>query len=475
MKSIIKADLQTQIQALKKKEYSSVELTKAYLARIEEIDPQVNSFVLLNTEAALQAAAASDARRQRGETLSALDGIPFAAKDNFCTKGLRTTCASKMLENYVPPYDATAVLRLQNAGAILLGKLNMDEFAMGSTGEQSIFGASKNPLALGRVTGGSSSGSAAAVAAREIPFALGSDTGGSVRQPAAFCGVLGFKPTYGAISRYGLIEFASSLDCVGILAQNAADCKTVFAAIAGKDEKDATTIVYPTEAPLLPDRPLRIAVVKELLENPAIDRDVSKATQRAIELFEKSGAIIDWISLPSPQTVLAAYCVLSATEASSNLARYDGIRYGRKSQDAKELFSLYANSRAEGLGEEVKRRLLFGSCILTKGRREIYLNRAEYARQEIKQRLEEVFSHYDLILNPTTPTAAFLQGESLSQAQKREADLCTVYANLAGLPAVSVPFGKSAEGLPLGVHLMAAPCKESLLLYAARRLEAARE
>ncbi len=470
MNEMIKHTLQEQIAALKQGVYSAEALTRAYLNRIEEIDPLINAFVLVDAAGAIQQAIASDKRRSRGETRGDLDGIPYAVKDNLCVKSMRTTCASRMLENYVSPYDATAVSRLRDAGAVLLGKLNMDEFAMGSSGELSIFGATRNPHAPDFVAGGSSSGSAAAVAAREIPFALGSDTGGSVRQPAAFCGVLGLKPTYGAISRHGLIGFAPSFDCIGILAQNAEASEIVFSALAGKDPYDATTFAYRRMEPSR-EQSLRIGVARELLESEAISQDLREATQRAIRVFAQSGAEIDWIDLPSPQPALAAYCVLSAVEASSNLARYDGIRYGRRSAHAEDLFSLYANSRGEGFGMEVKRRILFGTCMLTADRRECYLRRAELVRDKIRQAMEEVFASHDLILSPTTPTAAFARGSDLTPEERREADLCAVYANLAGNPALSVPFGRNAKGLPLGVQLTAAPTQEALLFQGAKILE----
>ena len=472
MKKLIEYTLQEHIKALQAGEYSSVDLTNAYLERIAENDASVNAFVWIDAKGALEAALASDERRRRGEALSLLDGIPYAVKDNLCVKGMRTTCASRILENYIAPYDATAVSRLREGGAVLLGKLNMDEFAMGSTGELSIFGATANPLHPALVSGGSSSGSAAAVAALEVPFALGSDTGGSVRQPAAFCGVVGLKPTYGAISRYGLIGFAPSFDCVGLLTRNAADAEPVLSTLVGKDPHDATTLDYPCKMHF-ERHPLRIAVVKELLEGEGVSDEVRASVQRAIHAFSKQGAEIQTISLPSPQIALAAYCVLSAVEASSNLARFDGIRYGRRSENADTLFDLYANSRGEGFGMEVKRRILFGTCMLTEERRKIYLERAIYARNQIRARMEEIFSAFDLILNPTSPTGAFPRGSKLTPAERREADLCAVYANLAGNPALSVPFGTSAYGTPLGIQLTAAPCREALLLAAARILEEA--
>lgn len=457
-------------QALKNNEYTSLELTLTCLARIEKSNGEINSFVFVDREGALEAAKASDERRKKGECLGILDGIPFAVKDNLCVRGMPTTCASKMLENYIAPYDATAVRRLKEAGAVLLGKLNMDEFAMGSMGIHSSFGPVANPRDPERVAGGSSSGSAAAVAAYQVPFALGSDTGGSIRQPAAFGGVTGFKPTYGAISRYGLIAFASSLDCVGVVAQTAGDCEVIFSVLAGGDPLDATSLSYQYDSSRNLSRPLRVAVARELLEGDTLSASVKDALGRAIHAFEEKEIEIGYVSLPSPKRALAAYCVLSAVEATSNLARYDGIRYGRRSKDAESLVSLYSNSRSEGFGSEVKRRILFGTCMLTGERRSHYLISAEKARREICDAMEEIFSQYDLILGPTAPTVAFARGEIMSPAQRREADLCAVYANLAGLPAISVPVHLE-EGMPIGIQLTARERQESLLFHAAALLE----
>lgn len=460
-------------QALKNFEYTSLELTLACLARIAESNGELRSFVYVDKEAALEAARASDERRRGGRALGILDGIPFAVKDNFCVSGMPTTCASKILEDYVAPYDATAVRRLKEAGAVLLGKLNMDELAMGSLGAHSIFGPVANPRDPERVSGGSSSGSAAAVAAGQVPFALGSDTGGSIRQPAAFCGVTGLKPTYGAVSRYGLVAFSSSLDCVGVVAQSVADCEAVLSVLAGRDEMDATSLPYENTPQEDSSEPLRVAVVRELLERDTVSTRVKEATKSAIRALEERGARIAYVSLPSPKRALAAYCVLSAVEATSNLARFDGIRYGRRSEKAEDLVSLYSNSRGEGFGNEVKRRILFGSCILTGDRRARYLASAEEARKEIRAAMREILSRNDLILNPTTPTEAFPRGAGLSPAQRREADLCAVYANLAGLPAISVPVEREGEALPLGIQLTAGEMRESLLFRAASILEEA--
>ena len=470
---IVKRTLAEHRRALDGGEYTSQELTLAYLDTIEQREPSVGAYLTLDAERAMQAAREADERRALGIQKGALDGIPYALKDNFCTAGLRTTAASKMLENFVPPYDATVVARLREAGAILLGKLNMDEFAMGSTNENSALGITRNPLDPGCVTGGSSGGSAAAVAAYEAPFALGSDTGGSIRQPAAFCGVLGLKPTYGVLSRYGMIAMASSLDCVGIVTHTASDCAVVLSVLIGKDRLDATSRTHPNPffavSGTLPR--LRVAVVHELLEGDEVSPAVVRSCKTAVELLRAHGAEIDEVSLPSPGSALASYCVLSAAEAASNMARFDGVRYGKRTSDVSNLSDFYSQNRAEGLGEEVKRRILFGSYMLTREKRAMYYDRARAARFEIRERMTEILNRYDLIINPTTPTGVFKRGEKITPEKRRRADLCAVYASLAGFPAVSVPFGRDENGMPLGIHLTAAPFREELLLRAASFFE----
>lgn len=474
MKNVIKRSLLEHRAALDRGEYSSVELTRLCLDEIAVRDGDVGAFLTLNAEAALRAARASDERRTRGEVRSALDGIPYAIKDNFCTQGLRTTCASRMLENFVPPYDASVAQYLAEAGAILLGKLNMDEFAMGSTGETSAFGKTRNPINSNYVAGGSSSGSAAAVAAYEVPFSLGSDTGGSVRQPAAFCGVYGMKPTYGAVSRYGMIALASSLDCVGIVTRTAEDCGAVLSCLARKDGRDLTSVAHPNTdffSQREARRPLRIAVIRELMEDGVMTPDVRDAVLRAKDALEQMGAEIGEVSLPSPDAALAAYNVICTVEASSNLARYDGIRYGRSVKDAENLSTLYENNRAQGFGYEVKRRILFGTYMMGEEQRVRYYDRARLARLQIRERMLRILRQYDLILSPTAPTVAFALGTSFSPAEQRRADLCVVYASLAGVPALSVPCGKNESGLPLAVQLIAPPFEEQRLLRVATSLK----
>lgn len=460
--------------ALASGEYTSLALTQAYLAQIEAVEPRVGAFLTVDAEGALRSARESDARRARGESRGVLDGIPYAIKDNFCTQGLRTTAASRMLEEFVPPYDATVVARLREAGCVLLGKNNMDEFAMGSSSELSALGQTRNPHDKNRIAGGSSGGSAAAVAALEAPFAIGSDTGGSVRQPAAYCGVLGFKPTYGLLSRYGMIALASSLDCVGVLARSTDDCALVLEALLGRDPMDATSCDHPhgisADVADSCSSPLRVALVPALTESSAISPEVADATRRAAAYLREKGAIVEEIDLPSPEWALASYCVLSAAEASSNMARYDGIRYGLRGADESNLESVYQSGRGAGLGVEVKRRILFGMSMLSEENRPLYYDRACEARCLIREHLLRELSRFDVILTPTAPTVAPRVGEGRSPAVERCADLCAVYASLAGLPAVSVPFGINREGLPLSVALTAAPYREALLLRVAREL-----
>lgn len=463
-------------QALDAGEYSSVELTRTYLERIGRIDAEIGSFLALDEEGALRAAHESDLRRAKGERRGTLDGIPYAIKDNFCTRRMSTTCASRMLQDWIAPYDAAVVERLERAGAILLGKLNMDEFAMGSSGEHSAYRLLRNPHDTTRVTGGSSGGSAAAVAACEVPFSIGSDTGGSVRQPAAFCGVLGLKPTYGVISRYGMVALASSLDCVGILTQNAKDAVEVLSAVSGRDVRDATsrdldlTAYAPTSL-----RGLRVATVREMTQGQAVSGDVRDALRCAEQMLLEQGATVEAVSLPTPENALAAYCVLSAAEISSNMARFDGIRFGVGCREATDLFSQYADSRAAGFGDEVKRRILLGTYLLTEENRRLYYESAKRAASMIRTRMCEILSRYDLILSPVSPTTAPRHGEIQSPAQKRRADLCSVYANLAGVPAVSVPFGKDTQGMPLAIQLTGAPFSEAKLLAVAGQLQSLSE
>ena len=472
MRIPIERDVTSHLAAMARGEYTSLALTQAYLARIGERDATLGAFLTLCTDAALEAARASDARRAAGDPPRPLEGIPFAVKDNFCTRGVRTTCASRMLEHFVPPYDATALRLLQDAGAILLGKLNLDEFAMGSTTETSALGVTLHPTDPTRVPGGSSGGSAAAVAACEVPFALGSDTGGSVRQPAAFCGVVGFKPTRGLFSRYGMISLASSLDAVGLLCRSVADVRLLTGVLGKPDPMDATSVAPSPEQKK--HRPRTVGVIRELMEDGALSPDVRRATLQAAKRLADAGFAIRSVSLPSPDAALAAYAVLCSAEASSNLGRYDGIRYGYRA-DAETPEELYAKSRAEGFGEEVKRRILFGNYMLTEEKRPLYYDRACRAREAISRQMREILAECDLLLSPTAPTEALVRGSAPADAERRRADLCVVYASLAGLPAISIPAPREEGGLPIGVQLTAAPFDEEGLFWGAERLWEVRE
>ncbi len=470
MKELVFSSLAAHERALQSGDYTARELLDAYLERIDKYDGESGVYLSLDRDGAYSAARVADERLQSGRAYGALDGIPFAAKDNLCTRGLRTTCASKMLEHHIPPYDATVIARLREQGGVLLGKTNMDEFGMGSSTEHSALGVTRNPHDPTRVAGGSSGGAAAAVAACLTPFALASDTGGSIRQPAAFCGVLGLKPTYGALSRYGLIAFASSLDCVGILARSADDCARVFFALAGRDPHDATSAAYPhTDACI---RSFSLANIRLGIADTDFSCDASAyAVDDAVKALCRQGVRTVSATLPSPREALAAYYVISSAEASSNLARYDGVRYGYRSPHAEDLNALYEQSRAEGFGDEVKRRILFGTYVLSERNREALYLRACTVREEIKTALLSQLRACDVLILPTAPTTAFRFGERQTPAQMYASDLCTVYASLAGLPALSVPFGRDPNGLPRAVQLIAPSMEERRLLALAKKLE----
>ncbi len=473
MKELLNNGICEHAEHLKRGDYSALELTRACLEQIDAREREVGAFLTVDAEGALRTAEASDARRASGERVGLLDGIPFALKDNICARGLRMTCASRMLENYIAPYDATVTARLRAAGAVLLGKTNMDEFAMGSATAYSALGVTRNPWNPECTPGGSSGGSAAAVGACEVPFALGSDTGGSVRQPAAFCGVYGLKPTYGAISRYGLAAMASSLDCIGILARGARDTAAVFSVLAGKDAHDATALealnVDYVSATDLPLPPLRVGVVADFSES-RVSTAVRDAMQEAIALLCAHGAVVEEVHLPLPEEALAAYTVISGAELSSNLSRYDGVHFGRRAK-AESLNDLYKQSRGDGFGAEVKRRILFGMDMLRAENREKYYVRAQRVRELILHKMTELLSRFDLLLSPTAPTVAFARDNTPPPEELYYADLCTVYASLSGFPALSIPCGSDKTGLPLAVQLTARPRAEDLLLRAARLFE----
>jgi aspartyl-tRNA(Asn)/glutamyl-tRNA(Gln) amidotransferase subunit A len=459
-------------QALHAREISAVELARRALATARARS-DLNALIGLCEAPALVAAQHADAALAK-DGAGALTGIPFVHKDIFCTNGIRTTCASRMLENFVPPYDAAVVERLDAAHAVSIGKANMDEFAMGSSCENSFFGPVRNPWDATRVPGGSSGGSAAAVAAGIVPFATATDTGGSIRQPAAFCGITGLKPTYGRVSRWGMIAFASSLDCGGVLARSAADCAHVLSAIAGHDPRDATSIERPCDdyvAALSTSlQGIRIGVAREYF-GAGVEDGVAAATQAALRELEKLGAVLVEVSLPNAALAIPAYYVIAPAEASSNLARYDGVRYGHRCADPVSLEDLYTRTRAEGFGAEVKRRILAGTYALSAGYYDAYYLRAQRARRVIAGDFTECFKTVDLIAGPTAPTVAFKLGEKTSDPLAMyAADVNTVAVNLAGLPAVSLPAGFS-NGLPVGLQLIAPAFAEARLLNAAHQLQ----
>ena len=456
-------------ELLKQRKLSSVELTKQYLARIEKADAQIGSYITVCSDDALAAAGKADERIAKGEA-TLLTGIPVGIKDNICTEGITTTCASKMLYNFVPPYDATVTKRLKNEGAVILGKLNMDEFAMGSSTESSYFKKTKNPYDLTRVPGGSSGGSAASVSADLAPYALGSDTGGSIRQPAAFCGNVGLKPTYGLVSRFGLIAFASSLDQIGSFTKDVTDCAIVLNAIAGYDKMDSTSVDADktdyTKALGLPLKGMKVGVPKQYLES-GIQTEIKEAVENAIKVYEMLGAECEECSLPLSKFALPAYYLISSAEASSNLARFDGIKYGYRAEEYHGLADLYERTRSEGFGEEVKRRIMLGTYALSSGYYDAYYKKAQQVRGLIKRDFAACFEKYDVLLTPTTPTTAYKFGEKSDPVAMYMGDICTVAVNIAGLPAISIPAGLDKKGMPIGIQLIANSFDESKLLTAA--------
>ena len=457
---------------------SSLEVTEAVLSAIEASDGEINAYISVDSESAREQARAVDARRAAGEELGALGGIPVAIKDVICVKEARTTCGSRILRDFVAPYDATAVARLRKADAVLVGKTNMDEFAMGSSTENSHFGPTRNPRDLTRVPGGSSGGSAAAVAAHETILALGSDTGGSVRQPAGYCGVVGLKPTYGRVSRYGLVAYASSLDQIGPVAKDVEDAALLLSVVAGHDERDSTSVQMPATdyCAGLDDgvSGLKVGLAKEHF-GPGLDPQIHSAVMSAAENLRQQGAEVVELDLPvagHPEYCIGAYYLIAMGEASANLTRYDGVKYGYRAEGTADLQEMYRQTRSMGFGAEVKRRIMLGTYALSTGYYDAYYLKAQKVRTLIKNDFDRAFENVEVLIAPVAPTVAFPIGENVDDPLKMYLnDVYTVSVNLAGIPGISIPYTANSEGLPIGVQLLAAPFQESILLRAGRALE----
>ena len=465
-------------EAIKNGKITAREAVEVVFAQIEAKEEKLHCYVTLDKENALKQADTVQARIEAGELTGPLAGVPMAVKDNLCTEGMLTTCSSKILHNFVPTYSAEAVLRLQRAGAVIIGKTNMDEFAMGSTTETSAYGVTRNPWNMEHVPGGSSGGSAAAVAAGECFFALGSDTGGSIRQPASFCGVTGMKPTYGTVSRYGLIAYGSSLDQIGPLAQDVRDCALVLEAISAKDDKDSTSAAREDTdytAALIEDvKGMKIGIPRDYF-GEGLHPEVKDAVLKAAGILKEKGAVVEEFNLSLVDYAIPAYYTIAAAEASSNLERFDGIKYGYRSEEYNGLHSMYKKSRTEGFGEEVKRRIMLGSFVLSSGYYDAYYLKALKVKALIRKTFDEAFAKFDLILGPTAPTTAPKLGESLKDPlQMYLGDIYTIAVNLAGLPGISLPCGMDSNGLPIGLQLIADCFKEKTLLQAAYTYEKAR-
>ncbi|QQY80198.1 aspartyl/glutamyl-tRNA(Asn/Gln) amidotransferase subunit A [Keratinibaculum paraultunense] len=461
-------------EKLKNKEISARDIVEAHIDRLQKMEEDLNAFITISKEEALNAADIIDEKIKKGEKLGPLAGIPIGVKDNIITKDIKTTCGSKMLENFIPPYESTVVEKIKKADGIILGKTNMDEFAMGSSTETSYFGITKNPIDTQRVPGGSSGGSAAAVRAKEVAIALGSDTGGSIRQPASFCGVVGLKPTYGLVSRYGLVSLANSLDQIGTLGRNVTDVALLLNAIVGYDEKDSTSvnmdIIDYIEGLSEDVKGMRIGVPKEYL-NLNMDERVKEQILNSIEIFKNMGAVVEEISLPHIEYALATYYIISTAEISSNMARFDGIRYGYRAKDYETLDELYINSRSEAFGEEVKRRIMFGTYSLSKDNNEKIYKKAAKVRTIIKEDFDKIFEDYDIILSPTSPSLPFRIGERIEEPLAMyKSDIFTVPINLTGICAISIPCGY-VEGLPVGLQIIGDKFEELKVLRLARAFE----
>ena len=462
---------------LARREITAEALTREFLQAIQQREPQVRAFLHIDEAGALEQARNIDARRQRGEPLGPLAGLPVAIKDVLCGRGQPATCGSKILQNYRPPYDAHVISRLRQADAVLIGRTNMDEFAMGSSTENSAFQITRNPWDPERIPGGSSGGSAAAVAAGEAPLALGTDTGGSIRQPAALCGVVGMKPTYGRVSRFGLVAFASSLDQIGPISRDVPGAALLLDTIAGHDPRDSTSVDRPAPACRQtveqPVGPLTLGVVREHFDE-GLDAEVERSVREALKVYEGLGAKIEEVSLPHSKYAIAAYYLVATAEASSNLARYDGVHFGHRSTEHKDLIDMYCRSRGDGFGAEVKRRIMLGTYALSSGYKDAYYLKALKVRRLIHDDFAKVFTRCDAILGPTSPTPAFKIGErSTDPLAMYLADIYTISANLSGIPGISIPCGFTKTGLPIGLQILAAPFEEEKLLRIARMFERA--
>ena len=463
------------IEKMEKGETTSVEITKSYFDRIKEKEPQVKAYISILEEDAIKKAKQIDEKRKNGEKLSKFAGIPIGIKDNMCITGTKTTCSSKMLENFVAPYDATVIEKLNAEDMIYLGKLNMDEFAMGSSTEHSAFEKTCNPWDLERVPGGSSGGSAAAVAANLAPWTLGSDTGGSIRQPASLCGVVGLKPTYGLVSRYGLVAFASSLDQIGPITKDVTDSAMLLNLIAGSDSKDSTTVNVEKKdytLSLVNDvKGMKIGLPKEYI-GEGVNEEVKQAILDVAKKYEEMGATVEECSFEVGKYATSVYYIIADAEASSNLGRFDGIRYGYRSEKYDNLKDIYKNSRSEGFGPEVKRRIMVGTYVLSSGYYDAYYKKAQKVRTVIKNAYDELFKKYDLLLTPTSPTTAFKFGEkSKNPLEMYLADICTVPVNIGGVPAISIPCGLDSKGMPIGFQLVGNAFDEETIFRAAYTYE----
>lgn len=464
---------------IKSGEVKVIDAVNEALAQIEAKEEKINSFVTVDKEGAIKRAEEVQILIDEGKLIGPLAGVPVAIKDNMCTKGLLTTCSSKILGNFVPTYTATAVEKLEAAGAVIIGKTNMDEFAMGSTTETSAFGVTRNPWNTDHVPGGSSGGSCTAVAAEEVSYSLGSDTGGSIRQPSSFCGVTGIKPTYGTVSRYGLIAYGSSLDQIGPIAKDVTDVATILEVISGHDEKDSTSVAreeYDFTSALVDDiKGLKVGIPKDYF-GAGLDSEVKAAILKAVDVLKEKGAIVEEFDLSLVEYAIPAYYVIASAEASSNLERFDGVKYGYRTEDYEGLHNMYKKSRSEGFGEEVKRRIMLGSFVLSSGYYDAYYLKALRTKALIKKAFDDAFSKYDVIIGPAAPTTAPKIGSSLADPiQMYLGDIYTISVNLAGLPGISIPVGADSKGLPIGMQLIGDCFKEKTLIRAAYAYEQTRE